>query len=197
MDKDDLKKDPFEQFQFWYEEALNSTELQPEAMTLATANKEGKPSARQVLYKGIDRGGFLIFTNYESRKAKELNENPQGALVFHWPSVKRQIRVEGRVEKISFSESNRYFQTRERESRLGAWASSQSQILSSREEMDDKYQELEKKFNGKEIPCPPFWGGYRLIPDSFEFWSENQFRLHDRILYRRKENNWLIFRLAP
>jgi len=197
-----LDRNPFRQFSSWFEEALYSKENQPEAMVLATATKDGIPSSRVVLYKGISEGGFLIFTNFLSRKAKELDDNPHASLVIHWPTFQRQIRMEGKVEKISAEDSEQYFQTRDRESCLGAWASRQSDVLTSRKELDEKFIELEKKFLGKPVPCPPFWGGYRLIPHRFEFWLGRPNRLHDRFVYHAlkpydADSDWKIERLAP
>ncbi len=166
-------------------------------MTLATATKEGKPSARLVFYKGITNKGFLFYTNYESRKGRELLENPMAALVFYWPSLHYQVRIEGNIEKVSQEESNRYFQTRSRESQLGAWASNQSEIIAGREVLEERIARLQHKYEGKEIPCPPFWGGFCLVPETFEFWIGRTNRLEDRFCYVRGSNDWEIVRLSP
>ncbi len=197
MSNSELNKDPLEQFKHWYEEAKKTNEADPEAMALATATPSGRPSVRVVLYKGISQGGFMIYTNYGSRKAQELIENPYAALMVYWPASYRQIRIEGRVEKVSVEESERYFQTRSRDSQLGALASPQSREIQDRSELLGRFNELEMEYEDKEIPCPEFWGGFRVIPDEIEFWQGMQHRLHDRFCYRRENNNWKVIRLAP
>ena len=192
-----LDPDPFTQFRKWYDEAVSAGVQQLDAMTLATATKEGKPSARLVFYKGINNKRFLFYTNYESQKGRELLQNPMAALVFYWPSLHRQVRVEGDVEKLSYEESNRYFQTRSRESQLGAWASRQSEIIAGREVLEECIARLQHEYEGKEIPCPPFWGGFCLIPDKFEFWIGGANRLHDRFCYLQRADSWEIVRLSP
>ena len=165
-------------------------------MTLATASKEGVPSVRTVLLKGYDENGFLFFTNYESRKGKELTENPVAELLFYWMDLQRQVRISGKVEKISKLESENYFKTRPLESKIGAWASKQSEVIPDREYLEKQFSEYEKKFKDN-VPLPSNWGGFRLIPERFEFWQGRESRLHDRICYLKKNNVWEIVRLAP
>jgi len=164
---------------------------------LATADRSGRPSARMVLLRGVDEHGFVFHTNYNSRKAKELTENPRAALCFHWPTLEEQIRVEGRVEPLSAAESDGYFASRPRGSQLGAWASDQSAVLPSRETLEEAYREIERQFEGQPVPRPPFWGGFRLIPERIEFWYGRPDRLHDRIVYDRIGDGWRIERLYP
>jgi pyridoxamine 5'-phosphate oxidase len=166
-------------------------------VVLATADEEGRPSARLVLLRGADAGGFVFFTNYDSRKGRELTDNPHAALCFYWSSLDEQIRVEGRVERVTSEESDAYFAGRPRGSQLGAWASDQSQVLSSRETLEEKYREIERRFDGQPVQRPPFWGGFRLIPSRIEFWYGRPDRLHDRVLYVRDANSWRIERLYP
>jgi pyridoxamine 5'-phosphate oxidase len=167
------------------------------AMTLATADAAGRPSARMVLLKGIDDRGFVFFTNHESRKARELAENPFAALCLHWPRAAEQLRVEGRVERITDAESDLYFATRPRGSQIGAWASAQSAPLPSREALLDRVREVEARFAGRDVPRPPFWGGYRLVPDRIERWRGQESRLHDRQLFVRDGDGWRVERLYP
>jgi pyridoxamine 5'-phosphate oxidase len=198
LDEKQAHTDPFEQFRSWLDQAVAAQLPQPYGMTLATATPAGKPSARMVLLRGFDARGFQFFTNYESRKANELAANPQAALVFYWAELDRQVRVEGQVEKLTQAESDAYFQTRPRGSRLGAWASPQSRVIAQREELDHRMDELVEKYADDTIPRPPFWGGYRLIPDVIEFWQGRPNRLHDRLRYRRnREQTWILERLAP
>ncbi len=167
-------------------------------MTLATATPDGKPSARMVLLKQVDQDGFVFFTNYHSRKAEQLDENPQAALVFYWPHFDRQVRVEGRVARTSAEESQNYFRSRPRESQIGAWASEQSEVISGREFLEHRVMELESLYRDREVDCPEHWGGYRLRPERIEFWKSRIGRLHDRILYERNASgSWTISRLAP
>jgi len=166
-------------------------------VVLATADEQGRPSARLVLLRGADAGGFVFFTNYDSRKGRELTDNPHAALCFYWSSLDEQIRVEGRVERVTSEESDVYFAGRPRGSQLGAWASDQSQVLSSRETLEEKYREIERRFDGQPVQRPPFWGGFRLIPSRIEFWYGRPDRLHDRVLYVRDANSWRIERLYP
>lgn len=192
-----VSSNPFTQFSVWMNEAVNSNLLDPNAMILVTASKEGFPSARTVLLKGFDERGFVFYTNYESAKAKDLDENPNAALLFLWVELERQVRISGKVEKISQADSEEYFSSRPRESQLGAWASKQSSVIESREVLETKYEEMKKRFESKEIPLPPFWGGYRVIPQRIEFWQGRESRLHDRICYTLDAGKWKIERLSP
>jgi pyridoxamine 5'-phosphate oxidase len=198
LSEKDVKKDPFEQFKQWFEEAVSSQLLEPNAMTIASATKKGKPSARTVLLKGFDERGFVFYTNYESRKGEELISNPQAAILFNWLELERQIRIEGKVEKISAEESEAYFVSRPKGSQLGAWASPQSQVIKSRGVIEDNLVNLEAQFAKSEVlPLPDFWGGFRVIPDYFEFWQGRSNRLHDRLCYSLKRKSWGVERLAP
>jgi pyridoxamine 5'-phosphate oxidase len=193
----DLAADPIAQFRVWFDQAVAAGLREPNAMTLATATRDGRPSARMVLLKGID-AGFVFYTNYEGRKAHDLAENPWAALVFYWAELERQVRIEGRVELVSQEESDAYFASRAAESQLGAWASRQSQVIAGREVLERRLRELTAAYTDREIPRPPFWGGYRVIPDSIEFWQGRPGRLHDRLRYRRlADGAWLIERLSP
>jgi len=194
----DVSPDPMAQFGHWFDEAIDSKVLEPNAFSLATANLEGRPSARTVLLKGFDHKGFVFFTNYESRKGNELDVNPQAAMLFTWLDLQRQIRIEGSIEKISMEESLDYFQSRPIESQIGAWASPQSRPITSREVLEKNSVAIKEKYRGVEkLPLPPFWGGYRLVPLWFEFWQGRESRLHDRVVYSPKEGGWEIGRLAP
>ncbi|MCH7974283.1 MAG: pyridoxamine 5'-phosphate oxidase [Bacteroidetes bacterium] len=188
---------PFNQFNLWMKEALDAKIIHANAMTLATVNKKGVPSARTILLKELVDSGFVFYTNYESEKAQELNENPNASIVFYWKEFERQVRITGIVEKISREESETYFNSRPLESKLGAWASKQSEEIPNRDYLVNKYNEVKEKFKGTEIPLPPFWGGYRLLPNIFEFWQGREMRLHDRIKYEKVENGWRILRLSP
>lgn len=191
-------RDPLELFGEWWEAARASGLLLPEATALATATPEGRPSVRMVLLKGLDSRGFVFYTNYGSRKAREMDANPRAALCFHWAVLERQVRVSGPVERLSEDESAAYFATRSRGSRLGAWASRQSEPLAGRRELEERFRELRERFQGREIPLPPFWGGYRLSPEEMEFWQGRADRLHDRITFRRREDGgWSAGRLHP
>ena len=189
--------DPIAMFKRWFEDAKKSGLLLPESMTLATATTDGVPSARMVLLKGVDERGFVFFTNYESRKSVELAQNPAASLVFHWPQLQRQVRIEGAATRISTRESEAYFRTRARGSQLGAWASRQSHELASHEELVRRFRELESRYEGDEVPLPEFWGGFRLEPRAIEFWQGRLNRLHDRLEYRRQGGGWEIVRLYP
>jgi pyridoxamine 5'-phosphate oxidase len=194
----DMDPDPVIQFRKWYEDAFNSNCIQPDAMTVASATKDGKPSARMMLLKGVDSDGFVFYTNEESRKGGEFSQNPRVAIVFWWPSLERQVRVEGIIEKISDSEADSYFKTRPRGSRLAAWASQQSRVISSREALDDRFNELDIFYKSRAIPRPPYWVGYRLRHSTIEFWQGRPNRLHDRLKYRQvKRKGWIIERLSP
>lgn len=191
-----VNKDPFLQFNKWFSDSLKCGFLDPNAMTLATASKNGKPSARVVLLKGFDEKGFVFYTNYKSRKGKELEQNPNGCLLFYWDKLDRQIRIEGTIVKTSKEESMQYFSTRPYKSRLGAWASDQSSVIESRNVIVREFIKYLLKF-GKNVPLPDFWGGYRLIPEVFEFWQGRPNRLHDRVQYTLHKKTWKIERLAP
>ncbi len=189
--------DPLALFSRWFDDAAATGMQLPEAVTLATATAAGRPSARLVLLKSFDERGFVFYTNYESRKAVELEANPVAALVFHWSALQRQLRIEGSVSRISEEESRRYFSSRPRGSRIGAWASKQSAAVEKRDDLDRVFREYERRFAGKNIPLPPFWGGYRLSPDLIEFWQGRANRLHDRLCYRRSGEGWTRTRLSP
>ena len=197
LNETNVKTDPFDQFNVWMEETIKANLIDPSAMILATASKNAAPSVRVVLLKGIDSEGLIFFTNYESRKGKDIYENPQASLLFFWKELERQIRISGEVKKVSKKESEEYFHSRPYESQLAALASKQSSIISDRQYLEEKFEELKKEFNGKRIPLPSFWGGFKLIPESFEFWQGRENRLHDRISYLKGKNNWKIVRLAP
>jgi pyridoxamine 5'-phosphate oxidase len=189
--------DPLAIFQAWFEEAARAGIEVPEAMTLATSTADGAPSARMVLLKGADENGFVFYTGYESRKSGELAENPRAALVFYWRPLGRQVRVEGAVERVSEAESAAYFATRPRGSQLAAWASHQSSPLAGRDELDGRYAELEREYEGREVPLPPHWGGFRLRPEAYEFWQHRENRLHDRVRYTRAREGWRAELLSP
>jgi len=197
LDEKTINRDPIAQFQAWFNDAVAAKLPLPEAMTLATATPDGKPSARMVLLKQVDDDGFVFFTNYNSAKAAQLDANPLAALVFYWSRLDRQVRVEGSVVRTSAQESRDYFKTRPRESQIGAWASAQSEVISSREFLEQRAQDLEALYRDREIDCPEYWGGYRLKPERIEFWKSRIGRLHDRILYERVPDGWTITRLAP
>ena len=197
LDEKDADADPLVQFGKWIDEAVNRQVDEPTAMTLSTVASNGRPSARIVLLKQADENGFCFFTNYESRKGKELAENTAAALLFFWPQLQRQIRIEGHVEKMSDGESDRYFQSRPRGSQLGAVASPQSTPIPDRRSLEEKLAELETRYAGKAIDKPAHWGGYRLRPDYFEFWQGGSNRLHDRLAYERQDGAWHVSRLAP
>jgi pyridoxamine 5'-phosphate oxidase len=193
-----MAADPFEQFRLWFHAAIAADVLEANAMTLATATPDGRPSARIVLLKGFDDRGFTFHTNYRSRKGAELESNPQAALVLYWAPLERQVRIEGRVDRINEAESDEYFQTRPTEARLGAWASPQSEVIHGRNGLEARFHELEREYAGRNVPRPPHWGGYRLEPDSVEFWQGGPHRIHDRLRYRRREHGgWDLERMAP
>ncbi|MCW5924360.1 MAG: pyridoxamine 5'-phosphate oxidase [Saprospiraceae bacterium] len=198
LSETDVLANPFSQFGVWFEEAISSELTEPNAMTLATADSHGRPSARTVLLKGFDRNGFVFYTNYESRKGQELAENPQAALLFTWLELERQIRIEGTVGKVSREEALAYFQSRPKGSQIGAWASPQSRVVSGRMALEQRALELKEQYHDETaLPLPPFWGGFRLEPDVFEFWQGRESRLHDRICYTKTADGWKIERLAP
>src|SRR5262249_49700595 len=186
------------QFRSWVEQVRRAHLLQPDAMTLATVGPDGRPSARVVLLRGLDERGFAFFTNYNSRKAQQLDANPWAALVFYWPEFERQVRVEGRVERVSPEESNAYFRTRPRGSQLSAWASPQSQIVNGREILEKRVEEITHTYQDQDVPRPPFWGGFRVVPVAIEFWQGRANRLHDRLRYLRlPADRWHVERLPP
>lgn len=190
--------DPFRQFARWYDEALAAGLHEPTAMALATTDEDGRPSARMVLLKGYDRNGFVFYTNVQSRKATDLEEVPYAALLFWWDRLYRQIRIEGRAVRVTDAEADAYFASRPRGSQISAWASPQSTIIPHRAFLEERCAELEARYAGREVPRPPFWSGYRIVADYFEFWQGRANRLHDRLVYRLEEDgNWLRQRLAP
>ena len=194
----EVNPNPLQQFQIWFDQAIAAEVPEPNAMTLATATPEGMPAARIVLLKGLDEQGFMFYTNYESRKGQELAANPRAVLVFWWAELERQVRIEGTVEKVEESEAIAYFQSRPVGSRLGAWASNQSQVIRDRQVLEQRLQELTRQYQDQEIPKPAHWGGYRVIPTAIEFWQGRPSRLHDRLRYRQESGNqWKIERLAP
>jgi pyridoxamine 5'-phosphate oxidase len=193
----DAAQGPIEQFHRWFEEALAAGLHEPNAMTLATATSDGRPAARVVLLKGFDERGFVFYTNYEGRKGRELEENPYCALVFYWGELERQVRIEGRAGRVSGEESEAYYRSRPLGSRLGAWVSEQSRPVGDRATLDERLRELEDEYEGREVPRPPFWGGYRVEPEAIEFWQGRENRLHDRLLYRQSDEGWSIERLQP
>ena len=196
LDAADLPDDPFALFDAWFEDARRADTREPNAMTLATASKDGTPSARIVLLKGVDHG-FCFYTNFESRKGTELDANPRAALVWWWPEVERQVRVEGRVERVEDDVADVYYASRPRGSRLGAWASPQSQPIPDRQTLETRAEQVEKDYEGTEPLRPGFWGGYRVVPEVVEFWQGRKSRLHDRHVYRRDGDGWTTERLAP
>ena len=197
LSRSSVAKDPFTQFGAWMAEALNSQVLDATAMLLVTADANGRPSSRVVLLKSFDESGFVFYTNYNSKKASDIGENPQVSLHFFWPDLERQLIITGTAEKISREESEKYFNSRPEDSKLGAWASKQSSVVASREQLEAQFADAEQRFRGQEIPCPPFWGGFRVTPMSFEFWQGRASRLHDRICYERGGDDWSIVRLSP
>lgn len=193
----DLAKDPFRQFDKWFQEAEAAKIHEPNAMTLATATRDGRPSSRIVLLKGVDPRGFLFFSNYASRKGLELDANPHAALVFSWLPLERQVVIEGTVTRIAREESETYFHSRPRASQLGAWVSQQSSIIASRSVLEENMKAMEAKYAGAEVPLPAQWGGWRLAPELVEFWQGRRSRLHDRLRYRKNKDGWSVERLAP
>ena len=198
LDISDVVEDPIQQFRLWFNEALSSEIREPNAMVLATADFNAVPNARVVLLKGFDERGFTFYTNYESTKGKELIQNPLAALVFNWLELERQVRITGEVHKTSVEESNTYFKSRPKSSQIGAWASPQSRVIGSRRVIEENEAFLTEEYqNAFELPCPEFWGGFRVVPNHIEFWQGRSSRLHDRILYRLEGDRWKIERLAP
>jgi pyridoxamine 5'-phosphate oxidase len=197
LSETEVDLNPFVQFQRWFQEAVSSLVPEPNAMALATATDDAKPSVRMVLLKGYSDRGFVFYTNYEGRKSSELLANPQAALLFFWGELERQIRIEGIVEKTSRHESEEYFNTRPLESRLGAWASKQSEVIPGRSDLEKKVSDLKEIYANRDVPVPPFWGGFRLQPEAFEFWQGRENRLHDRIRYSLQGGVWVVERLSP
>jgi pyridoxamine 5'-phosphate oxidase len=197
LDEADLTPDPITMFERWFAEASTAGLTEANAMVLATASASGLPSTRTVLLKGVGPDGFVFFTNYDSRKSAELAVNPRCALLFGWYPLQRQVRIEGTAVRVSRAETEAYFATRPRDSQLGAWASAQSRAVASRAELDASYEEVQARFGDGEIPAPPFWGGYRVRPESVEFWQGRRGRMHDRLVYRSTAGGWTTQRLAP
>lgn len=197
LSRSSVADDPFAQFTVWFDEAIAALIVEPNAMMLGTATTEGQPSGRTVLLKGYDGAGFQFFTNYHSAKARDLTVNPFCFLHFFWKELERQVFIRGLARKTSEQESDDYFAMRPYQSQIGAWASEQSSVIPSRKTLEEKFAELKEKFPEGAVPRPPFWGGYRVTPDHFEFWQGRPSRLHDRILYTRHEHGWLISRLSP
>jgi pyridoxamine 5'-phosphate oxidase len=192
-----MANDPFRLFDAWLAEARASEINDPEAMALATSSANGRPSVRMVLLKGHGPDGFVFYTNAQSAKADQLRENPRAALLFHWKSLRRQVRIEGAVERVSGDEADAYFATRARDSQLGAWASDQSRPLDSRETFEARFEEVRRRFEGADVPRPPHWGGYRVVPERIEFWTDRQYRLHERRLFTRLAEGWSEGLLYP
>ena len=197
LNEDSIDENPFKQFENWFEEAVNSQILDPYAMTISTVSYEGQPSIRVVYLRGISEKGFKFYTNYNSQKGEDLLENNYVAANFFWSEIERQIRVEGEVERLSSEESDKYFASRPRESQIGAWASNQSKVIDNRKILEDKVAQYNEKYKDMEVPRPPFWGGYLIKPLKIEFWQGRPNRLHDRIVFTKKNGNWLITRVSP
>ena len=197
LDKADVDPDPIVQFHEWFEKVIDADLHEPNAMILATATADGKPSARTLLLKGYDERGFVFYTNYEGRKAREIEANPRCALLFYWGELERQVRIEGRASRLSGEESDAYYASRPRGSRLGAWASEQSRPVENKSVLKERVRALEDEYEGRGIPRPPFWGGYMVEPHTIEFWQGRENRLHDRLVYRREDGAWRIERLQP
>jgi pyridoxamine 5'-phosphate oxidase len=198
LSEGELDPDPYQQFEIWFQQALDGRVNLPDAMTLATVSPEGRPSARIVGLRGFDRRGFAFYTNYASQKASEIERNPHVTAVFHWAELGRQVRVDGVAERMSVEDSAEYFHTRDRESQLAAWASNQSQPIDNRQMLEERFRDAIDRFADSEIPLPEFWGGYRIVPTCFEFWQGREFRMHDRFRYSLKETGiWNIARLSP
>ena len=198
LNEKEVEASPFKQFADWFKRAETAVPILPNSMTLATATKDATPSSRVVLLKDFDERGFVFYTNYGSQKGRELDENPIAALSFYWAELTQQVRIVGAITRTTRAESETYFHTRPIDSQLGAWASSQSEVISNREVLERRMEELTREYEGKTIPLPPYWGGFRLAPVMFEFWQGRPSRLHDRIRYRLDdEGEWVIERLAP
>lgn len=197
MDKETLAKTPHEQFSLWWDEALKAEMIEPNAFCLATADAQGRPSCRMVLMKAFDPEGLTFFTNLESLKAQDISANPQVAATFWWGELERQIRIQGRAKPVSEALAQAYFARRPHKSQLSAWASRQDTVLRDRHELEEAVRKVETRFANQELPLPPFWGGFKIIPESFEFWQGRENRLHDRFLYRKGKGNWIIEYLSP
>lgn len=197
LDENSIKTDPMEQFSQWFNAALESEITEPNAMILSTVSPEGSPSSRTVLLKGLEADGFIFFTNYESEKGRHIGNNDNVAILFLWLDLERQVRITGRAEKLPTPASETYFKSRPVDSQIGAWASSQSEVVPGREYLEKKFESMKQRFSDGEIPLPPFWGGYKVVPSKMEFWQGRPNRLHDRILYTRSGNGWKIERLSP
>ncbi|MBD2256447.1 pyridoxamine 5'-phosphate oxidase [Pseudanabaena sp. FACHB-2040] len=197
LTREDLAADPFDQFDLWFKQACDAELLEPNAIVLSTVSPEGYPFQRTVLLKYFDRSGFVFFTNYSSRKAQHIEENPHVSILFPWYPLERQLTILGTVTKVSAAESFKYFSSRPRGSQIGAWVSQQSSVISSRQLLEMQFEKIKEKFLNQEIPLPDFWGGYRIVPTSFEFWQGRPSRLHDRFLYEKGETAWETKRLSP
>ena len=197
LDVPDLAPDPVAMFERWLGDAVAAPLHEPNAMVVSTVSAEGRPSSRLVLLKGVDERGFVFYTNYDSRKGDELSGNAHASLLFPWHDLQRQVRVDGRAQQVSREESAAYFASRPRESQLGAWASPQSSVVGSRDELDRQYDEVKQRFDDSDVPLPPHWGGFRVVPDTVEFWQGRKGRMHDRLVYRRTGDGWAVDRLAP
>ncbi len=198
LDREDLHDDPIVQFEDWFQHACETVAMDPNAVSLSTVDSDNRPTSRTVLLKSFDENGFVFYTNYESNKARQIDANPNVAMLFFWSDAARQVRIRGRAERMTAAETLKYFMSRPRGSQIGAWVSAQSSVISSRSLLENKFQELKTKFKNKEVPLPSFWGGYRVVPDVIEFWQGRRNRMHDRFQYTRQDNgSWTIERLAP
>lgn len=192
-----VDRDPIKQFDVWFQQAASASLIEPSAATVATADADGAPSARMVLLRGYDTRGFVFFTNYNSRKSRELRANPRASMVLWWPALGKQVRIRGPVESVSAEESDAYFRQRPRGNQLSAWASAQSEVVESRAALETQMKEIRERFEGRAVPRPPHWGGYRIVHEEIEFWLHRLDRMHDRVRYRRGDDGWIIERLSP